>query len=117
MGRRANAWFVALLIAGCSPPPGPDNPHPTSARDGAAPTVAVSHDPTSYQEYKWPDGWPAAFDDSGAEIHDARVAKREGDRQIVIADSASALLGHEGKLERSVLVFLARTAAGTPHKR
>jgi hypothetical protein len=93
------------VIAGCSTPPYPDTSQPAASADSAAAKLTVSHDPTAYQEYKWPDTWPAAFDDAGAEIHDARVAQREGARQIAIADSASALLGHEGKLDRSVLVF------------
>jgi hypothetical protein len=74
-----------------------------SAPERASESTA-SRDPASYREYEWPD-WPSALDDAGSEIHDARVARQEGDRQIVIADSASALIGHEGKLDRSVLVF------------
>jgi len=99
MRGRAKACFVALLIAGCSPSESPDKSQPPS-RD-----LTVSLDPASYHEYKWPDGWSSAVDDSGATIHDAYIAKQQGDRQVVVADSASALLGHEGKLERTVLVF------------
>jgi hypothetical protein len=101
MGGRAKAWLVAVLVAGCSPPRDPDNAQ--SAPERASESIA-SRDPASYREYEWPD-WPFALDDAGRELHDARVAQREGDRQIVIADSASALIGHEGRLDRSVLVF------------
>jgi hypothetical protein len=103
MRSRAEAWFVVSLIAGCLPSRGPENPEP--APDRGAPAPSASRDPALYQEYEWPDDWPSAFDDNGTELHAARVAKQEGDRQIVVVDSASALFGHERKLHGTVLVF------------
>lgn len=93
----------AFLLVACGSPAA-DQPIDTAPDPGAA-APAVSHDPTLYGEYEWPGDWAPALDESGAAMHDAYVAKRDGDRQVVVSDSASALFGHEGKLRRSVLVI------------
>jgi hypothetical protein len=102
---RRQIWLFALFIAACSSPPAPDTAELTPASNTDVTTPTGNSDPALYQEYAWPEDWPIASDDNGEEMHGARVAARAGRRQVVVADSASALVGHERQLRQTVLVL------------
>lgn len=88
--RRAPLILSATLAA-CVSGPTPD---------------AVSHDVSLYKaDYAFPAEWPALRAASGEPVAGAYVAKRIGDRQLVLADSTTSMAGGPEAFKSSVIVF------------